>query len=404
MKNRKVKVVILVLILILLVLVLVVNFDSIIRVKRKSDMKIAVVFSESLSESLLHAHSESINALMESQKIDPSKIVIKDNLNEKNCFKTIEETVAEGCNLIFGVGKDIEDFIVQSATENSDIQYCFAEGQQASIMPLSNLHSFSLVESEAKYLAGIVSGVKIKDLLDNGEISIEEAVLGYVGTNENSENISSYTAFYLGAKSIVPDIKMKVKFINSECDIESEQKTARALIANGCCLLAQHSDSNSIAEICEQNAIYYICNKEQTKEKSNYSLVDTAEDWSSCYSYAVDCIINGEELPTSWSKGIDTSSVGISDINKNAFVFEKNINQANDTINESNEKIKAKTLHIFDIKNWKVNGETIASTLTDEFKGAYGGKEFIAEGRFMEYELTSMPKFAFKIDGIEILE
>lgn len=72
-------------------------------------------------------------------------------------------------------------------------------------------------------------------------------------------------------------------------------------------------------------------------------------------------------------------------------------------IAESKEKLKAKTLHIFDTANWKVNGETIASTLTDKLKADYGGIEYIDKGRFMEYELTTLPKFAFKIDGIEIL-
>lgn len=51
-------------------------------------------------------------------------------------------------------------------------------------------------------------------------------------------------------------------------------------------------------------------------------------------------------------------------------------------IAESKEKLKAKTLHIFDTANWKVNGETIASTLTDKLKADYGGITEIGEGAF----------------------
>lgn len=379
------------------------KFEDINYYRQKESLKIALLLSEDLSTYDIENHSSALNKLSESYKIGSDKILIKEKVAATECFNILEEVVNDGYNLIFAVGKDFEDYIVQSATEHPKVQYCIADSKQAITSGMDNLHSFSLVESESKYLSGIVAGMKIKDLIDNGEITTEQAVFGYIGTNENSENISAYTAFYLGAKSIVPDVTMKIKFINPENGVEAEKQTAKALIANGCILLAQHSDSNVIAEICEQNSIYYVCSKETPKDDSYFALTSTIEKWASCYSYAVDCIVNSEELPTSWCKGIDTTSVDITAINKNAFVFEKNYNQANDLIVESKEKLKAKTLHIFDTANWKVNGETIASTLTDELKADYGGVEYIENGRFIEYELTTLPKFAFKIDGIEIL-
>ena len=403
MRKKYVRIISMVLIVLILISVVGLNYDKINKYKIESNLKIALFLSENLTTYDVKNHRSAITDLSESFKIDSNKILIKEKVSETECFNILEETVNDGYNLIFAVGKDLEDYIIQSATEHTKIQYCIADSKQAITSSMDNLHSFSLVESESKYLAGIVAGMKIKDLLDNGEIKTEQAVFGYIGTNENSENISAYTAFYLGTKSIVPDVTMKVKFINSENDVEAEKQTAKALIANGCILLAQHSDSNVIAGICEQNAIYYICNKESLHESSNFALTSTTENWSSCYRYAVDCIVNSEDITTSWCRGIDTTSVDITAINKNAFVFEKNYNQVNDLITESKEKLKAKTLHIFDTANWKVNGETIASTLTDKLKADYGGIEYIDKGRFMEYELTTLPKFAFKIDGIEIL-
>ena len=379
------------------------KFEDINHYRLKESLKIVLLFSENLSTCDVENHSSAVNKLSESYKIGSDKILIKDKVSETDCFNIVEEAVSDGYNLIFAVGKDLEDYIVQSATEHPKVQYCIADSKQAITSGMDNLHSYSLNEAESRYLAGVVAGMKLKDLIVNGEIKEEQAIIGYIGTNENSENISAYTAFYLGAKSVVPDVTMKVKFINSENNVESEKQTTKALIANGCILLAQHSDSNAIAEICEQNAIYYTCNKESQKENSNFALTSTTEDWSSCYSYAVNSIINSEELPTSWCRGIDTTSVDITAINKNAFVSEKNFKQANDLIAESKEKLKAKTLHIFDTTNWKVYGETITSTATDDLRTDYGGVEYIEKGRFVEYELTPIPKFAFKIDGIEIL-
>lgn len=403
MKRKQIKIIALLVIVFILVGLFVLKVEDIKQYRLKENLKIALLLSEDLSTHDVENHRSAGTNLSESFKIDSSKILIKEKVLETECFNIVEDAVNDGYNLIFAVGKDLEDYIVQSATDHPKVQYCIANSKQAITSGMDNLHSFSLVESESKYLSGIVAGMKIKDLLDNGEITTEQAVFGYIGTNENSENISAYTAFYLGAKSIVPDVTMKIKFINPENGVEAEKQTAKALIANGCILLAQHSDSNAIVEICEQNAIYYICNKELVKDDSVFALTSTTEYWSSCYSYAVDCIINSEELPTSWCRGIDTTSVDITAINKNAFVSEKNFKQVNDLIAESKEKLKAKTLHIFDTANWKVNGETIASTLTDELKADYGGIEYINNGQFAEYELTTLPKFTFKIDGIEIL-
>ena len=403
MKGKHIKAILSIVSVLLILVIVALKSEDISQHRLKANLRIALLLSENLLTYDVDNHRVAINELSKSHKIDSNRILIKENVTENDCFNTVEEIVNDGYNLIFAVGNDIEDYIVQSATEHPKIQYCIAYSKQAITSGMDNLHSFSLVESESKYLAGIVAGMKIKDLLDNGVITTEKTVLGYIGTNENSENISAYTAFYLGAKSVVSDVTMKVKFINSENDIEAEKQTAKALIANGCILLAQHSDSNVIAEICEQNSIYCVCNNEPPKDDSYFALTSTIENWDSCYSYAVNCIVNSEELPTSWCKSIDTSSVDITEINKNVFVFEKNYNQANDLIAESKEKLKAKTLHIFDTTNWKVNGETIASTMTEELKDDYGGIEYIDKGRFMEYELTTLPKFAFKIDGIEIL-
>ena len=367
-------------------------------------LKIVLLLSDNLSTSDVENHSAAINKLSESYKFDSSKMLIKENVSQNDCFDIVETAVGDGYNLIFSVGKDIEDYIVQSATEHPSVRYCIAESKQAITSGFDNLHSYSLKEFELRYLAGVVAGMKLQDLIDNGEITEEQIVIGYVASFDNEENISAYTAYYLGVKSVVPSVVMKVKFTESEYDEEMEKRTANALIANGCILLAQQSNSNSIAENCEQYGVYYIgCLQLSTDIAPNFEVVSTCEDWSSCYLQIVEDIIKANELPSGWCSGTEASDVGITEINPNAFASTDKYDETKALIAETQEKLKSKTIHIFDTANWKVNGETIASTATDNLRIDYGGVEYIEKGRFVECELTPTPKFAFKIDGIEIL-
>lgn len=380
------------------------NFKSIEQFSVKSNLKIALLLSENLSTFDVENHCSAVNKLPESFKIDSDKILIKENVAEKDCFNVVEEVINDGYNLIFAVGKDLEDYIVQSATEHPKVQYCIADSKQAITSGLDNLHNYSLNEAESRYLAGVVAGMKLNDLIDNGEIAEEQAIVGYVASFDNAENISAYTAFYLGTKSVVPSVEMKVKFTESEYDEETEKRTANALIANDCVLLVQQSNSNSIAENCEQYGVYYIgCLQLSTDKSPNFAVVSTCEDWSSCYSQVIEDIIKGNELPSGWCSGIDSSDIGITEINQGAFASTDKYDETKALVAETQEKLKSKTLHIFDTANWKVNDETIASTANDDLRTDYGDIEFIDKGRFVEYEITTIPKFAFKIDGIEIL-
>ena len=62
--------------------------------------------------------------------------------------------------------------------------------------------------------------MKLKEMIDNDDIEESEAKIGYVGAFPYAEVISGYTAFYLGVKSIVDSVKMKVRYTNSWYDEE----------------------------------------------------------------------------------------------------------------------------------------------------------------------------------------
>ena len=46
--------------------------------------------------------------------------------------------------------------------------------------------------------------MKLQEMIDKGEITADQAVIGYVGAYSFAEVISGFTAYYLGAKSVCP--------------------------------------------------------------------------------------------------------------------------------------------------------------------------------------------------------
>ena len=60
-----------------------------------------------------------------------------------------------------------------------------------------------------------------------------------------AECISGFTAFYLGAKSVNPDVTLEVMCTNSWNDPTKEAQVAQALIDMGCDVLSQHADSTT---------------------------------------------------------------------------------------------------------------------------------------------------------------
>lgn len=372
--------------------------------ERRENLKIGLIVSGDESDSYTALHINGIDDLVKSADLNSNQIIKKTSITEENCYSTAVELVEEGCNLIFAAGSGLEDYIVQAATEKFNVQFCVAKGTQAATTGLANLHSYSVAESESRYVSGVAAGLKLNDMIENGEISADDIKIGYVGSTASAENTSAYTAFYLGAKSVCPGVSLDVQYAGLENSENLERIAANALIANGCVLIAQHSYTNGAAETCENNNVYFVGSVASATEKApNFAVTSSSSNWNACYTYAVNCIVGGKELPAEWSNGYSDDACGILEINENAFASKDRCKDAKAKISETEKALKEKTLKVFNTATWTVGGETITTTTNEEVASYYYGTEYIADGYFKEYELSSLPQFQFRIDGISEL-
>ena len=325
--------------------------------------------------------------------------ITKVNIPESNeCYEAAADLVDSGCNIIFADSFGHEPFMAQAAQEFTDVEFCHATGTTAHTAGIKNLHNAFASIYEGRYLAGIAAGMKMNEMIAAGKFTKEEAKMGYVGAFPYAEVVSGYTSFYLGAKSVCPEVTMDVRFTNSWYDEAMEKEAAEALINGGCKLISQHADSMGAPTACEVAGIPNVSYNGSTLSACpNTFIVSSRIDWTPYFKYMINCVKNGEEIAADWCGGIKEGSVVLTEVNT-AVAAEGTV----EAIETAKKAFVDGTLHVFDTATFTVNGEAVTTYLADvDTDAAYtGDTEVIADGYFHESEYRSAPYFDLRIDGI----
>ncbi|MDO4547701.1 MAG: BMP family ABC transporter substrate-binding protein, partial [Clostridia bacterium] len=237
-----------------------------------------------------------------------------------------------GCQIIFATSFSYGTTITEMAIEYPDVVFCHATGSDAHYAGLDNLHNYFARIHEARYLAGIAAGLNTKN-----------NKLGYVAAFPFAEVISGYTAFYLGAKSVNPDVTMDVMYANTWGDPTIEAQVAQALCDRGCDVISQHSDSTAPATTAERNGALHVgYNNDMIPAAPAASLISARIDWSKYMTYAINCVLNGEQIAVDWSDGLAEEAVYLSPLNTDIAV-----EGTQEAIDEAAAKIISGELNVF---------------------------------------------------------
>ena len=307
-----------------------------------------------------------------------------------------------GCNIIFADSFGHEDYIIQAAKEFPDVQFCHSTGTKAHTEGLSNYHNAFAAIYEGRYMAGVVAGLKLNEMIEKGEFTADEAKMGYVGAFTYAEVVSGYTSFYLGAKSVCPSVTMDVTFTGSWYDETAEKEGANKLIQNGCKLISQHADSMGAPTACETAGVPDVSyNGSTVAACPNTYLVSSRINWAPYYEFVVNCVKNGEAIPADWTGTIETGSVVLTDLNDAAVAA-----GTAEKLEEVKAALEDGSTKVFDTTTFTVKGETLTSYMADvDTDAAYTpDTEVIEDGAFQESTKRSAPYFDLQIDGINLLD
>ena len=340
---------------------------------------------------------------IENLGLDAEKnLIIKKNVPESNdCYEAAADLADSGCDVVFANSFGHEPYMIQAAKEFPEVQFCHATGTMAHTENLSNFQNAFAAIYEGRYLAGIAAGMKLNEMIAAGEITEDQAVMGYVGAFTYAEVKSGYTAFYLGAKSVCPSATMKVQFTGSWYDETAEKEAATTLINSGCVLISQHADSMGAPTACETAGVPNVSYNGSTLAACpNTFIVSSRINWAPYYEYMVNCILKGEDIAADWTGTIATGSVVLTEVNEKAAAA-----GTVEAIEQANAQMATGELKVFNTAAFTVGGEALTSYLADvDTDPAYTpDTEVIKDGCFCESEFRSAPYFDVDIDGIELL-
>ena len=171
-----------------------------------------------------------LDAFQEScDKMGVEAIIMKNVPEGQECYDAAGELVDKGCALIFSDSFGHQGFMLQAAKDNPDVQFVSCTGDNALVANQDNFHNAFASIYEGRYLAGVAAGMKLNEIKEAGKLKGATPKMGYVGAFTYAEVVSGYTSFYLGAKSVCPDVTMDVTFTGSWYDETAEKEGANKL-------------------------------------------------------------------------------------------------------------------------------------------------------------------------------
>lgn len=338
------------------------------------------------------------------------QVIIKTNIPEDDtCYQEAMNLVDAGCNIIFADSFGHEAYMLKAAKRAPNVLFAHATGTLAHTEKDTPnfVNAFASIY-EGRFLAGVAAGLKLNEMAKGDVATAEEAKMGYVGAYPYAEVLSGYTSFYLGAKSVCPNVTMDVTFTGSWYDETAEQNAANLLIGRGCKLISQHADSMGAPNACEKAGVPNVSYNGSTAEACPKTfIVSSRINWAPYYKYLADQMQNAKgdvskaNVAKDWTGTLATGSVELTAFGKAAAAGTA------EKVAEIKAKLEKGELHVFDTNNFTVNGKQLSADHKADVDtdAAFTPDTIVVEnGVFFESKYRSAPYFDVKIDGITIID
>ena len=376
----------------------------------EEDFKIGIILCDE-SEGYTAAHVEGVRAAAAALRLKEGQVLWRYDVPEDGgCYDTAMELAAAGCEVIFSNSYNHQSSMEQAARERPDVTFVAMTGDTAAVSGLDNFCNAFTKIYEARYVSGVVAGMKLAELaaagslIENNYDADGNILVGYVGAYPYAEETSAYTAFFLGIRSVVENVVMQVQYANAWFDVEKERAAANLLMENGCVIIGQGSDSTgvpaAVQDAYDSGKQVYLAgyNVDLLHVAPDVALTSAASNWAVYYKLAISAAQRGEKLPKDWAEGYAQDAVGITVLGSACAAGTA------ERVEEVERAIRDGDLQVFDISKFTVDGKQVESCIVDlnnNFDTSDAeDMEAIWDGCFHESELRSAPSFSLHVDGI----
>jgi len=198
--------------------------------------------------------------------------------------RAIRAMAKGGADIIFATSFGYMEPMLKVAKEFPNVKFEHATGYKQS----KNMASYGLRLYQARHVQGIIAGMMTKT-----------NKICYVGAFPIPEVIREINTFYLGAKKMNPKVDIDIVWVNSWYNPPKEADAAAVMIAEGCDMVAQHTDSPAPLQTAQKNGVLGFGQaSDQMRFAPKAQLTATIDNWSPYYIKKVQAVLDGN-----WKSG-----------------------------------------------------------------------------------------------------
>jgi simple sugar transport system substrate-binding protein len=188
-----------------------------------------------------YAHDQGAKYL-KAQMGDDVVVTTVESVEENSDSERVITSLARKNDIIFTTSFGYMNPTLKVAKRYPDVKFEHATGY----MLEDNVSVYSARFYEGRHVIGKIAGRMTKT-----------NVIGYIASFPIPEVIRGINAAYLAAKSVNPDIQIKIIWVYTWYDPGKEADAANALIAQGADIIMQHTDSTAPMTVAEETEGVY---------------------------------------------------------------------------------------------------------------------------------------------------
>ena len=214
---------------------------------------------------------------------DKVKTTYVESVNEgPDAERVIQQLAGSGHDLVFTTSFGFMNPTVKVAKRFPGVMFEHATGYKRT----KNVSTYMARFYEGRYICGVIAGKMSKS-----------NIIGYVGSFPIPEVVRGINSFFLGARSVNPDIKVKIVWVSTWYDPGKEGDAAKTLIDQGADIITQHTDSPAPIQVAENRGVFGFGQaSDNIKFAPKAQLTAIIDDWDSYYVARTKAVMNG-----SWS-------------------------------------------------------------------------------------------------------
>jgi basic membrane protein A len=198
--------------------------------------------------------------------------------------RVMTQMAFSGVDIIFATSFGYMDQVINVAKKFPNVKFEHATGYKQA----DNAANYGLKLYQARHVQGVIAGMMTKT-----------NKICYVASFPIPEVMREINTYYLGAKKMNPDVTLAITWVYTWYDPGLEGDAAKAMMDQGCDVLAQHTDSPAPLQAAQAaGKVGFGQASDQMAFAPKAQLTATIDNWGPYYINKVGAVLDG-----TWTTG-----------------------------------------------------------------------------------------------------